>query len=137
MTLMPAYTQEDLGAAKAEILAKDPEATFSGVPFMNSALTLNGVLPELISSNECNHVAGLIGQEQACSFVLTSKGRMFFLKALERKTLFTTLQFDYEVQALIRLADGSFQDKVIHHGVAVRIDGAQLAKFPRLIRRVW
>jgi len=137
MTLMPAYTQDDLEAAKAEILLKDPAAEFTGVPFVNSALTLNGVLPELISSNECNHPAGLIGQEQACSFVLTSKGRMFFLKSLERKTLFTTLQFDYEVCALVRLADGSFQDRVIKHGVAVRIDGSQLAKFPKLIRRVW
>ncbi|WP_413290552.1 hypothetical protein [Bdellovibrio sp. HCB337] len=136
MTLVPAYTREELDVAKAEILAKDPLAEFSGLPFIGSSLALNGALPELITSNECNHAAGLIGQEQACSFVLTDKGRIFFLKAIERKMLFTTLQFEYQVQAVLRLADGTFKDATITHGVAVRIDGGQLARHPRLIRRL-
>lgn len=136
MTLVPAYTREELEIAKSEILKKDPQAEFSGVPFIGSSLALNGALPELITSNECNHAAGLIGQEQGCSFVLTDKGRGFFLKALERRSLFTTLQFEYQVQAVLRLANGSFQDAVIQHGVAVRIDGDQLSQHPHLIRRL-
>lgn len=133
MTLVPAYTREELELAKAEILKKDPKAEFSGVPFVASTLSLTGVLAELIAENECNHAAGLIGQEQSCAIVLTSKGRTFFLKAIQRRTLFTTLQFEYVLQAVVRRADGSFVDQAVTHGVAVRIDGEQLAQFPQLI----
>lgn len=133
MTLVPAYTREELELAKAEILKKDLQAEFSGVPFVASSLSLTGVLAELIGENECNHVAGLIGQEQSCAIVLTRKGRTFFLKSIQRRTLFTTLQFEYELQAVVRRADGSFVDQAVTHGVAVRIDGEQLAQFPQLI----
>ncbi|MBC7371218.1 MAG: hypothetical protein H7326_06620 [Bdellovibrionaceae bacterium] len=136
MTLVPAYTRDELEKAKADILVKDPAAIFSGVPFIESKLELTGILPELIEKNDCNHVAGLIGQEQSCSFVLTGRGRVLFLKALERRTLFLTLQFQYSVQALIRKADGTLGDQVITHGIAVRIDGDQLSKYPHLIRRL-
>lgn len=133
MTLVPAYTREELELAKTEILKKDPQAEFSGVPFVASSLSLTGVLAELIGENECNHPAGLIGQEQSCAIVLTSKGRTFFLKAIQRRTLFTALQFEYTLHAVVRRADGSFGDQQVNHGVAVRIDGEQLSKFPQLI----
>ncbi|MGZ3769140.1 MAG: hypothetical protein ACXVCP_06735 [Bdellovibrio sp.] len=133
MTLVPAYTREELELAKTEILKKDPQAEFSGVPFVASSLSLTGVLAELIGENECNHTAGLIGQEQSCSIVLTSKGRTFFLKAIQRRALFTALQFEYTLYAVVRRADGSFGDQQVNHGVAVRIDGEQLSKFPQLI----
>jgi hypothetical protein len=136
MTLVPAYTRDELEVAKAEILKKDPQSQFSGVPFIESKLELTGVLAELIETNECRHAAGLIGQEQSCSFVLTNKGRALFLTAIVRKTLFTTLQFQYTVQAMVRKADNSFGDQSITHGIAVRIDGDQLAKYPGLIQRL-
>ena len=135
MTLVPAYTRDELEKAKTEILAKDTTAVFSGVPFIESKLELTGILPDLIEKNDCNHVAGLVGQEQSCSFVLTGRGRQLFLRALERRALFITLQFQYSVQAVIRKADGTFGDQVISHGIAVRIDGDQLSKFPQLLRR--
>lgn len=133
MTLVPAYTREEMEAAKQEILKKDAAAQFSGVPFIVSSLSLTGDLPEIIERNECDHVGGLVGQEQSCALVLTSKGRKLFSKALERKTLFTTLQFKYSIQAVIRKADGSYADQVISHGIAVRIDGEQLSNYPELI----
>jgi|GEM_PF-3259783 len=135
MTLTPAYTREELDTAEASIIKKDPSAQFSGVPFIASSLQLTGELPALIAENQCDHDAGLIGQEQACSLALTSQGRAVFLSALLRKTIFTTLQFDYEIQAVIRLANGSFQDQSIHHGIAVRIDGDQLSQYPQLIHQ--
>jgi hypothetical protein len=136
MTLVPAYTREELEQAKSEILKKDPAAEFSGVPFIESTLALTGALPELIIENQCNHKGGLVGQEQACALVLTSKGRYIFYKALEKKMIFTTLQFEYSVQAVVRKADGSFADQIIQHGIAVRIDGDQLSKYPELIYRL-
>lgn len=134
MTLVPAYTRTEMDAAQAQILAKDPQAQFSGVPFVASSLELTGTLPQLISKNNCNHAAGLIGQEQACSLVLTPKGRKAFLRSIDSHMLFVTLQFEYSIQAMIRRADGSLGDQVINHGIAVRIDGEQLAKFPELIQ---
>lgn len=44
-----------------------------------------------------------------------------------------TLQYDYTVGGVVRKADGSFADILINHGVAARIDGEQLAKYPELI----
>lgn len=136
MTLVPAYTQVDLDSAKAAILKKDPAAQFSGLPFISSSIALTGDLPELISDNQCNHLGGLIGQEQACTMVLTSRGRELFFKALKRKTIFTMLQFEYSVQAQVKKADGGFSDQIIQHGVAVRIDGDQLSQYPELIQRL-
>jgi hypothetical protein len=134
MTLVPAYTRADLEVAKAEILKKDSLAQFSGLPFIESSLSLTGSLPELIADNQCNHMAGLIGQEQSCTMVLTSKGRSLFINSIQRKTLFTTLQFAYSVQAVVRIADGTFKDQLIEHGIAVRIDGELLSQYPNIIR---
>lgn len=135
MGLVPAYTREELDLAKSEILKRNPHAQFSGLPFIQSSLELTGELPELISNNKCNHAGGLIGQEQSCTLVLTRRGRYVFYDAIQRKTIFTTLQFNYEVFAVIRTADGTFKDQVIKHGIAVRLDGDQLSQFPELIKR--
>lgn len=134
MTLVPAYTREDLEIAKAEIRQKDHAAEFSGLPFVASKLELSGEIPELIESNNCNHAGGLIGQEQSCTMVLTPRGRRFFINSLEKKTMFTTLQFYYTVDAVRKVADGSLRDQEIQHGIAVRIDGGQLRNFPDLIK---
>ena len=116
------------------MIAKKTNAQFSGVPFIESSLELTGELPEIIETNYCNHVGGLIGQEQSCTMMLRSKGRKLFYYALSKRTIFTTFQFQYSIQAVIRKADGSFADQLITHGIAVRIDGDQLANFPQLIQ---
>lgn len=134
MTLMPAYTQADLKQAEAEILVKNPKAEFSGLPFIESQLEMSGDLPQIIAGHECNHKAGVVGQEQACSMILTSRGRYLFLSAMERKTIFTTLQFSYSFAGVVKLADGTYRDQMIQHGIAARIDGAQLGDFPNLVR---
>lgn len=135
MTLVPAYTREDLLTAENQILQKDSEAQFSGLPFVSSTMSLTGNIPSLVVESKCDHSAGLIGQEQACSIILTQQGRLIFYDSIDKKTLFTTLQFEYKVQGFVRKADGTFGDQIINHGVAVRIDGGQLSKFPELINR--
>lgn len=135
MTLMPAYTREDLEQSKARILNEDPQAQFGGLPFIESSLALTGNLSPLISEHKCTHKAGIVGQEQACSIVLTSKGRSLFYDAIENKLLFMTLQFEYSVAGVIRNGEGSFVNQTVTHGIAVRIDGEQLAQYPELIQR--
>ena len=135
MTLEPAYTNDELSVAQAEIRKKDPLAEFSGVPFIGSRLELTGALADLFKATACDHPAGLIGQEQACSLILSRKGRKIFYKALESKVIFTTLQFQYSLQAVVRKADGKYADQVVQHGVAAVIHGGQLSRYPGLIRR--
>lgn len=134
--LVPAYTRNELEQAKVEILKKNPEAEFSGVPFLKSELSLNRIVSQLITDSSCNHITGLIGQEQSCTLTFSPIGRMAFLRAIEKRMLFTTLQFEYEIQAVVRLSDGTFKDQIVKHGVASRIDGDQLANYPDLIMLV-
>jgi hypothetical protein len=129
MTLLPLFPEPETSLAEAAILKKDPAAQFSTTPFIASMLQLTGELPELIADNQCDHAAGLVDQEQAWSLILTSKGRALFLKALRGKTLFLTLNFAYEIQAVVRMADGTYDNQVLHFSMAARIDGGQLAPF--------
>ena len=96
-------------------------------------LLFSASLKELISDHECSHIAGLIGQEQGCQILLTGKGRKLFYKSLEGRTIFTTLQFIYTVDAMIRTATGGLERAERTHGVAARIDGGQIADYPQLI----
>jgi hypothetical protein len=134
MTLVPAYTHDQFESAKAAILIKNPNAVFSGVPFVKSELTLTGDLPSIISANRCNHIAGLIGQQQSCVIELTNNGRYLFRKSIKNRLLFTTLQFEYTIHAVRLLADGTYQDTEMTHGIAVVLDGDQLADYPQLIQ---
>lgn len=135
MLLTAAYTTEDLKVAQEIILKNNPNAQFSGLPFIVSSLEMNGELPDLISQNECCHEAGLIGQQQACSLTLTPRGRTLFLKALSRNALFLTLSFKYSVWGAARRADGGFADQMITHAVAVKIDAGELVRDGAVILR--
>ncbi len=136
MTLVPTFTLEALEVAKSRIIAKNPHAVFNSVPFIKSELALTGTLKSLFSDNLCNHIAGLIDQEQSCILELTSNGRYLFAKAIRHKLLFTTLQFNYTIHAVRLKADGTYEDIEIQHGIAVRIDGDQLSNYPHLIQRL-
>ncbi len=136
MTLVPSYTLESLEVAKLSILAKNPKAVFSGVPFIRSELALTGSLKSLFSDSRCNHIAGLIGQEQSCVIELTNNGRYLFAKAIRHKLLFATLQFSYSIHAVRLRANNTYEDIEISHGIAVRIDGEQLSQYPHLIQKL-
>lgn len=129
-SLVAAYTNKDLELVKASLIAKFPNAEFSGLPFLKSELSVDPNIKILFSDTSCTHLAGLVGQEQSCTLVFTKIGRKTFLRSLEKKMLFTNLNFEYEFEAVVRRADGSFEDRFVKHGVAARIDGNQIAKFP-------
>lgn len=136
MLLVPTYTREELEFAKAKILAANPAAQFSGLPFVSSDLMMSGETPLLIKENHCSHGAGLVEQQQACSMVLTERGRTVFLRAMKNRGLFATFQFTYQFSGFARLPDNTFREQLITHGLAARIDGDQLAKFPQLFSRL-
>lgn len=135
MLLIPTYTRPELEAAKAKILAANPAAQFSGLPFVSSDLAMSGETPLLIKENQCSHGAGLVEQQQACNMILTERGRTVFKRAMKNRGLFTTFQFTYQFSGFARLPDNTFREQMITHGLAARIDGDQLAKFPQLFIR--
>lgn len=135
MLLVPTYTRPELEAAKAKILAANPNAQFSGLPFVSSDLAMSGETPLLIKENQCSHGAGLVEQQQSCSMILTERGRSVFRRAMNNRSLFTTFQFTYQFSGFARLPDNTFREQLITHGLAARIDGDQLAKFPQLFSR--
>lgn len=135
MNLTAAYTRTELEEAKNAILAKNPNAQFSGLPFSESVLQFTTPIKELIKQNDCNHVAGLIGQEQGCVIILSLRGRNIFRDSVRRKKLFVTLQFVYKVKAFIKNAAGALEDYEIKHGIAARIHGEQLALIPDLLKK--
>lgn len=135
MTLAPAYTRAELEAAEKDILSKNPKAIFSGVPFVKSELKMSEPLREIFQGTACNHLAGLIGQEQSCAFELTAKGRKMFLRAVKAKSLFTTLQFEYTIDAFFKKPDGGYGQNLYQFGIAARIHGEELSGYPELIQR--
>lgn len=135
MTMTAAYTREEFEAAKNAILARNPAAQFSGLPFVGSKLVLNGQIKDLIRQNECNHIAGLIGQEQSCSLLLNLRGRNAFRDAVKQKKVFLHLQFEYTVKAFVKNAAGGLADYDLTHGIAARISGEQLSKVPNLLKK--
>lgn len=135
MTMTAAYTREEFEAAKNAILAKNPAAQFSGVPFVGSRLVLNGQIKDLIKQNECNHIAGLIGQEQSCTLLLNLRGRNAFRDAVRKKKVFLHLQFEYTVKAFTKNAAGGLDNFDLTHGIAARISGEQLSKVPDLLKK--
>lgn len=102
------------------ILKTNPVAKFAGVAFTKSELMLNdAVVRSLIEKNSCNHVAGVIGQEQACSFILSSRGKVAFIEKLN-KGLAVVLQFQYSVVGVVRTVAG-FSDSTLNFGVGAKI----------------
>jgi hypothetical protein len=134
MNLTAAYTRVELEAAKTGILAKNPAAQFSGLPFISSELKFDIPIEELISKHSCNHPAGLVGQEQSCTILLTRRGREFFRKAVATKSVFVTLSFEYIVKAVVKNAANQFENIDMKHGIAARLGGDQLAAVPGLLK---
>ncbi len=107
-------------AAIKGVLAKNPRAQFVGLPYTSSSLALNNeVFRSLIENSDCEHAAGVIGQEQACSIEYTPRGRKEFLSALRSGVAFV-IQFNYTVDGVVRLPTGVVA-KTANFGMAARI----------------
>ena len=136
MTLLPAYRNEDFEQAKQIVLTKNPKAYFSALPFIRSELKLTGDIDPLIEDQQCNHVAGLVGQEQSCVIMLSPLGRKTFLNAVNQKKIFMTLQFKYEIEGFIEIDQGKYESQTVKFGVGAIIDGKLIAGHPELIKSI-
>ena len=131
MTLCARYHDAELAAAKADLLSKHPAARFIALPFTASRISFDTVLAPLILKDFCSHTAGMVGDEQSCSFRLGPQGRRVFLKQV-RSRLALTMQYYYSVAGFIRLPSGAFAPFASDFGIAVRVGGEELKNHPEL-----
>lgn len=125
-TMCLAY-KSGLKEALEEIRRVNPQARFAGVPFTSSRMILVDKVYELyIWKSACDHVAGVIGQEQSCKFILNSKGRKLFYDNL-KQGLGLVLQFQYFISGVVRNGAGGFNDLTTDFSVAAKIMAKDLS----------
>jgi hypothetical protein len=106
MTLCLRQHQSEMKAALEKVKQDNPNAKFAGVAFTSSELVLtDDVVKEFVEQNSCNHQAGVIGQEQACSFILNNKGTNVFIRKMQ-KGLTLVLQFTYKIEGVVKTPTG-------------------------------
>lgn len=132
MTTMCLKYGRDIEGVIAEIKSRVPEARFAGVAFTSSRMVLKDeVLAGFLASNSCDHPGGVIGQEQACSFIFNSNGRKMFTE-LMKTGLGLVLNFEYTIHGVRRNAAGGFDDATSTFYVAARIMKEDATRVPEL-----
>lgn len=116
---MKRYDNE-MNAAFAAIRAKNAKAQFVGLPFTATDLKFSDdVFSLLLENSACNHLAGVVGQEESCTVIFSPKGKEVFKKTL-RSGLSIVLQYQYTVDGVIRLPAG-LAPKTVTFDLAARI----------------
>jgi len=136
MTLCAQYNELDLAAAETALIAKSaaaklPAPRFVALPFVSSAVVFDPVLKPFIVKEYCSHTAGMVGDEESCSFRLNSQGRRVFLRQVHDR-LSMTMQYEYQVAGFLRKPDGSYAPENTIYGIAVRFGGEDLKNHPEL-----
>lgn len=132
-TMVPAFNPDQLASAQKNILSVNPRAHFASLPFVNSSVIFDPILVPYVEANDCNHPAGVVGQEESCSFELTSQGAMV-MRSSFKTGLTLTMQFQYSVEGVIQKPDKSYEAETHTYQVAGLLGGAELAKYPQLFR---
>ena len=132
-TMVPSYNKTEYDAAIAQIKAANPNAKFTALPFVDSQVKFGDVLSAFVEKDNCNHTAGLVGDEESCSFRLTSKGRHVMRSSFaDHVTL--TFQLQYSIDGVIENPDHTYTAKRNTYEMAGRLGGEELAKYPQLFR---
>jgi hypothetical protein len=133
-TMVPSYNETDLAKAEGLIKANHPNAKFTALPFVNSSVRFGDVLSAFVEENDCNHAAGVVGQEETCTFRLNNRGR-HVMRNTFRQGLTITLQLQYSIEGVVVNVDGrTYTPQTATFEMAGRLGGAELAKYPELFR---
>ncbi len=131
VTLHPQYQAADVEAVRANVLKINPNAQFTVIPFSKSKITIHGSLAPYVDDDECEHIAGVIGQEQSCIIKLNSIGRKVFLATVTSGQMFA-VDLSYEIDGMIQQADGTYKNSHHEYQVSGSIGGVELSKHPQL-----
>jgi hypothetical protein len=132
-TLRPDFTYADMEKAKQQILAFNPKAQFTALPFESASVAFSNSLKVLLVESDCQHPAGTVGDEQTCAFHLRNQG-VKVLRPMLKRGLAITTQFVYQINGARKNADGSYSNQVNTYQVAGRIGGPDLAAHPELFQ---
>jgi hypothetical protein len=131
VSMVPDFSEKELEAAKANILAFNPQAKFAVVPFISSKLIFDNRLLGLVESSDCNHHGGVVGSEQACVIGLSSQGRRVLLDSLKKRgTIY--IHFQYEVAGVREDAKKGYEAAIGTWDISGAIGGAGLSAHPEL-----
>ncbi len=129
LTLRPQFSQKMMNEAMEGVLKHNPNAKFTGIPFVKSNLIFSTSLKPLIEEQECTHQAGILGDEQVCNFRLNPQGRAVLLPMF-LSPLGLTVQLGYEIMGAVQQADGSYKDQALTFQMGGRIGGTEFRDFP-------
>jgi hypothetical protein len=132
-TLRPNFTDSEMEKAKQNILAINPAARFTALPFEKASVSFTDSLKVLMVESDCQHPAGTVGDEQTCAFHLRNQG-VKVLRPMLKKGLAITTQFVYTINGVRQNADGTYENQFSTYQVAGRIGGPDLAAHPELFQ---
>lgn len=132
-TLRPNFTYSEMEKAKQNILAINPSARFTALPFEKASVSFTDSLKVLMVDSDCQHPAGTVGDEQTCAFHLRNQG-VKVLRPMLKKGLAITTQFVYTINGVRQNADGTYVNQFNTYQVAGRIGGPDLAAHPELFQ---
>ncbi len=131
--LAPKYDDAELVAVQKRILGVNPRARFTAVPFVESKMVLGTTLDSFIVASDCGHEAGVVGQQQVCSFELNDQGRRV-LRDSFKKMITISLNLQYSVDGVIADGKGNYSKEVARFSIAAYFGGEELSRYPQLFR---
>lgn len=120
-----AYRDSDLEDTKAKIMATNPKANFSPVPFISSQVQFGTTLYPFIDEHNCSPMGGQASDLVPCTIVLNAKGINRLIPTLaEGKML--AFNFSYKILGAIEGASKEFRDFEAEYSIAVNLGGEAL-----------
>lgn len=132
-TLRPSFSYSDMEKAKQNIVAFNPSARFTALPFESASVSFTDFLKTLMVETDCQHPAGTVGDEQTCAFHLRNQG-VKVIRPMLKKGMAISTQFTYTINGVRQNADGSYENQKNTYQVAGRIGGPELAAYPELFQ---
>jgi hypothetical protein len=133
-TLRPNFTYSEMQKTKQQILAMNPAARFTALPFERARVAFADSLKDMMVQTDCLHPAGTVGDEQTCTFHLRNQGVKTLRPLLKKGHLAITTQFVYTINGVRQNADGTYTNQLNEYQVAGRIGDSDIAAHPELFQ---
>lgn len=129
--LVAGYEMEQLNQAQEGIRKIRPQARFSPIPFITSKVEFGDTLNKFIDEHECSPRAGQAADQIPCTITFNSNGIYYLMPFLNAGKILP-IKFVYTISGVKELADGSFEDAMLDHGLTVNLGGEVLINHPDL-----
>lgn len=134
LLMMPAFNTEKIKAAETKILEVNPKALFASLPFVDSSIAFTPYMQKLVIAGSCRNGAGDVGQAVSCTLSLTPQGRKVIGKLLKTGNKIS-VQFNYMIEGVNQLPDGSYINKETPITAAGSIGGQNFLDHPDIFKQ--